>query len=244
MNKLAIPYFKLESFGAVDGPGIRLVIFVQGCYYRCLYCHNPESFDPKQKVKKITSDEILDLYFKNNEFYKNGGITISGGDPTLYLDFLKDLAKKCFHQNISLAIDTAGVNFIPNNKTKFKEICKYQPLWIVDIKHINPKKHKQLTGITEQREIKLIEFLDKNNQEFWIRQVLVPGLTDNKDDLIKLGQFIRKLKNMEYFEILPYHNLAINKYKDLNIKYHLKTTKIPTKQQVSIAMKYIINKKF
>ncbi len=244
MNKLTVPYFKLESFGAVDGPGIRLVIFVQGCYYRCLYCHNPESWNPKRKVKKITCDEIINLYFKNKEFYKNGGITISGGDPTLYLDFLNDLAKKCFEKNISLAIDTAGVNFIPTNKSKFTQICKYQPLWIVDIKHINPMKHKQLTGITEQREIKLIEFLDKNNQIFWIRQVLIPGLTDNKSDLMKLGQFIKKLKNIECFEILPYHNLAIDKYKDLNIKYYLKTTKIPTKKQIATAMKYITNNKF
>lgn len=242
MNRLAVPYFKIESFGAVDGPGIRLVIFVQGCYYRCLYCHNPESWDTKKNVKSISVEEIISLYLKNKEFYKNGGITISGGDPTLYLDFLKELAKKCHDQKISLAIDTAGVNFIPTNKLKFKQICKYKPLWIVDIKHINQQKHKQLTGVAEQREIKLIEFLDKNNQIFWIRQVFIPKITDSKNDLMKLGKFLKKLKNMEQFEFLPYHNLAIDKYKKLKIKYPLNATKLPTKKQITAAMNYILNK--
>ncbi len=243
MSKSSIPYFQYESFGAVDGPGIRLVIFVQGCYYRCLYCHNPESWDVNKKNKTISVDEIISLYLSNKEFYRNGGITISGGDPTLYLDFLKSLAKKCKELDISLAIDTAGVNFIETNKQKFKQIFKYKPLWIVDIKHINPKKHKRITCIAEQREIKLIKFLDKNNQKFWVRQVLVPGLTDNKNDLIKLGKFIKTLKNMERFEILPYHRLAIDKYRKLKIKYPLTKVKEPSKKQISNAMKYIINKK-
>lgn len=243
MNKSSVPYFQTESFGAVDGPGIRLVVFVQGCYYRCLYCHNPESWDTTKKTKTISIDKIISLYLGNKDFYQNGGITISGGDPTLYLDFLKSLAKKCKELNISLAIDTAGVNFTEANKPKFKQIFKYQPLWIVDIKHINSQKHKQLTGISEQREIKLINFLDKNNQKFWVRQVLVHGLTDNKNDLIKLGNYIKTLKNMERFEILPYHNLAIDKYKELKIKYPLTKVKAPTKKQINDAMNYIINKK-
>ena len=242
MNKLSVPYFHTESFGAVDGPGIRLVVFVQGCYYRCLYCHNPESWNTNKKSKTISVDEIINLYLSNKDFYRNGGITISGGDPTLYLNFLKSLSKKCHELNISLAIDTAGVNFTETNKQKFRQIIKYQPLWIVDIKHINRQKHKQLTGIVEQREIKLIKFLDRNNQKFWIRQVLVPGLTDNNNDLIKLGNFIKTLKNMERFEILPYHNLAIDKYKELKIKYPLTRVKTPTKKQINNAMNYIISK--
>ena len=198
---------------------------------------------PWMRMRYAFWASIISLYLSNKEFYRNGGITISGGDPTLYLEFLKSLAKKCKELDISLAIDTAGVNFIEANKQKFKQIFKYQPLWIVDIKHIDPKKHKQLTCVAEQREIKLIKFLNKNNQKFWVRQVLVPGLTDNKNDLIKLGKFIKTLENMERFEILPYHRLAIEKYKKLKIKYALARIKVPTKKQIDNAMKYIINNK-
>lgn len=239
MKKLTIPYFQTETFGAVDGPGVRYVVFVQGCYYRCLFCHNPESWDLNKKVKKFTTDEIIEKYKHNIEFYKNGGITISGGDPTIHLDFLIELAKKCYKQNISLAIDTSGVNFRKATESKHKTICKYKPLWIVDIKQINPKKHKELVGIAEQREINLIKFLEANKQQFWVRQVLVPKYTDDKDDLIKLGEFIGSLKYMKRFELLPYHNMAIPKYKELNIKYLLSHIKSPTKKQIKNAMEYI-----
>jgi len=239
MKKLTIPYFQTESFGAVDGPGVRYVVFVQGCFYRCLFCHNPESWDLNRKVQRFTTDEIIEKYKHNIEFYKNGGITISGGDPTIYLDFLIELARKCHEQNISLAIDTSGVNFTKITEPKHKEICKYNPLWIVDIKHINPEKHKELVGVPEQREINLIKFLEANEQHFWIRQVLLPKYTDDKNDLIKLGEFIGSLKHMERFELLPYHNMAIPKYEKLGIKYPLIGINPPTQKQIQKAMEYI-----
>ena len=239
MKKLTIPYFQTETFGAVDGPGVRYVVFVQGCYYRCLFCHNPESWDLNRKVKRFTADEIIEKYKHNIEFYKNGGITISGGDPTVYLDFLIELARKCYEQDISLAIDTSGVNFTKSTESKHKRICKYKPLWIVDIKQINPKKHKELVGIAEQREINLIKFLETNKQRFWVRQVLLPKYTDNKEDLIKLGKFIGSLKYIERFELLPYHNMAIPKYKELKIKYPLMGINPPKQKQIQKAMEYI-----
>ncbi len=235
---LKLPYFKIESFGAVDGPGIRLVIFSQGCYYRCLYCHNPESWNNK-KSKQITVNEIINLYKKNISFYTNGGITISGGDPLIHIDFIIELAKKCKWNNISLALDTAGVNFCKKTLNKYKKICLYKPLWIVDCKHINKQKHKKLVGIGELREIKLIKFLDINNQEIWIRQVLIPNLTDKKNDLINLGKFMSKLKNLKKFELLPYHKLAINKYIKLKIKYPLLNIDEPNEKEINKSMTYI-----
>ena len=127
MKKLTIPYFQTETFGAVDGPGVRYVVFVQGCYYRCLFCHNPESWDLNRKVKRFTADEIIEKYKHNIEFYKNGGITISGGDPTVYLDFLIELARKCYEQDISLAIDTSGVNFTKSTESKHKRTNNDNP---------------------------------------------------------------------------------------------------------------------
>lgn len=240
MEQLKLPYFKIESFGAVDGPGVRLVIFSQGCLYRCLYCHNPESWElNKSGINTITVDEIIEKYQRNISFYKKGGITISGGDPLIHLKFIKELAKKCHDLNISLALDTSGVNFTDSTKEKYLEICQYNPLWIVDVKHINPKKHKLLTGIEEQREINLIKFLDENNQSFWLRQVLIPSYTDDPEDLFNLGKFIFSLRNLKRFEILPYHNMAVDKYKQMGIQYKLSDVKVPTENDIANAMKSI-----
>ncbi len=236
MNKEPkLPYFQTESFGAVDGPGIRYVVFSQGCYYRCIYCHNPESWDVGKKVNIFSVQDIIDRYEHNITFYKNGGITLSGGDPLIYGEFCELLAKKCYEKNISLALDTSGVNFSKQTEAQYKKICKWNPLWIVDIKQINPKKHKMVTGVIQQREVELVKFLDKNKQKFWIRQVLVPGYTDDPKDLKQLGKFLKGLKGMTHFQIFPYHNLAIPKYENLHIDYPLKNTKLPTDEDISKA---------
>lgn len=238
-KEVRLPYFQTESFGAVDGPGIRFVVFSQGCFYRCLYCHNPESWQLKKDVKTLSVDDIINQYKRHITFYKNGGITLSGGDPLIHLDFCIAMAKRCYEEKISLALDTSGVNFIKENEKKFKEICKYNPLWIVDVKQINPAKHEILTKVKEQREINLIKFLDKNHQKMWIRQVLVPGYTDDPKDLEALGAFISKIKGLKHFQILPYHNLALDKYKKLGIDYPLKNTPVPTAQDLENAKEYI-----
>lgn len=238
-QELKLPYFQTESFGAVDGPGIRFVVFCQGCIYRCLFCHNPESWDLRKKVNKFSVDEIIEKYERNKTFYKTGGITISGGDPVLYIDFLISLAAKCNEKGIHLAIDTSGVNFGIENNDKYKELCKYKPLWIVDIKHINPAKHQRLTGVKEQREVELIKFLDKNKQKFWIRQVLVPGYTDDPKDLETLGKFLKKLKGLENFQILPYHRLGISKYDTLGYRYPLAGVQEPSAKDIEKAAESI-----
>ena len=238
-SNLKLPIFKVESFGAADGPGIRLVIFSQGCLYRCLYCHNPESWDLKKETEFITIKEIIAKYEHNKAFYRNGGITLSGGDPLIHLDFVIAMAKECDQRKISLALDTSAVNFCKQTEKKYLEICKYNPLWIVDIKQINKAKHKKLTGVEEQREINLIKFLEKNNQKYWVRRVLVPEWTDDPKDLVQLGKFISTLKNIQYFQILPFHQLAKTKYERLHLDYPLSKIKPATQEDVKTAVKYI-----
>ena len=238
-SNLKLPIFQIESFGAADGPGLRLVIFAQGCLYRCVYCHNPESWSCNKHVETITIAEILKKYNHSIEFYRNGGITISGGDPLLHLEFIKALAKVCYEKKISLALDTAGVNFSAKTQKDYLEICKYQPLWLVDIKQINKQKHKALKGVEEQKEIKLIEFLEKNKQRYWLRQVILPGWTDDPKDLINLGKFVSKLEYIENFQVLPFHQMAKNKYEKLNINYPLSKIKSATQEDIDRAKKYI-----
>lgn len=233
------PYFKIESFGAVDGPGIRLVVFLQGCILRCKYCHNPESWKLDAQVNKISTDEIINLFNKNKEYYKDGGITLSGGEPLLHLDFIIELSQKCKLNGIHLALDTSGANFNSETIKKYDVIIKNTNLWIVDIKSIDPNKHKLITGIEHQNELDLIKYLERNNANYWIRYVFVPKLTDKREDLISLGIFLKSLKNMSKFELLPYHKLAINKYKNLKIKYPLLTTQDPTKKSISLAINLI-----
>ncbi|MDR0985462.1 MAG: pyruvate formate lyase-activating protein [Mycoplasmataceae bacterium] len=231
---VSAPCFKIETFGAVDGPSIRLVFFLQGCPLRCLYCHNPESWKFK-KEKLISVEEVINLYQKNKSFYKNGGITLSGGEPLIHQEFCLELAKQCYLNKISLALDTSGVTF---NERFFKKLIKYKPLFLIDIKHINKNKHQMICGVKEQRELSLIKFLEKNHLYYWVRQVIIPTLTDNKDDLFLLKKFIKKLKYLKRFELLPYHKLGVKKYQQLKIKYLLKNIKEPTKSYMSKLIKY------
>lgn len=241
MNKeIKAPYFKLESFGAVDGPGLRMIVFLQGCPYRCLYCHNPESWSLDGSNEFITPDEVIKKYLNNQSFYKrSGGITLSGGEPLIHQDFCLEVCKLAYQKNISVALDTSGATFNKQNLNFYKEIIRYKPLWLIDIKHINLKKHKNLCGIDHQYEIDLIKFLEKNRQDYWVRQVLLPGYTDDDKDLKTLGKFLSKLKYMKKFELLPYHTLAISKYKALKIPYLLKGIKEPSKEVIKQKMQII-----
>ena len=239
MNKA--PFFKTETFGAVDGPGTRLVIFLQGCPLRCVYCHNPESWEIGGNNDFITISQIIKLYEKNKSFYKIGGITISGGEPCLHMDFLISLGKKCKENNIHYTIDTSGYFFKEAYKNKMNELIKYVDLFLVDIKHINNKKYESITRVdsSKQSEIDFVKYLEENEKHYWIRQVLVPGYTDDKDDLIMLGKFIKNKKYMDKFEILPYHNMAEPKYKNMKLKYVLQKVQPPSDEHILKCMEYI-----
>ena len=209
----------IETFGTVDGPGIRFVIFMQGCPMRCLYCHNPDTWEVKDN-KKFTVDEILKQYDNVKEFCK-GGITVTGGEPLLQIDFVTELFKKAKEKNIHTCLDTSGITFIKEKLEKFNELIKYTDLVLLDIKHINNKEHIKLTKHPNTSVIEFARYLSDNNIPVWIRHVVVPTLTDNEQFLAQLGKFLKTLKNIRALDVLPYHNMAISKYENLDIEYPL-----------------------
>ncbi len=225
-----------ESFGTVDGPGIRYVVFMQGCPMRCLYCHNPDTWEIGTG-ERVTAEEILAEYNKNISFYKNGGTTVTGGEPLLQIHFIIDLFKKAKAQGIHTCIDTSGATYNPNNAEgmeKFAELVKYTDLVMLDIKHIDSEKHKALTGMDNKNILAFAKFLEEKNVALWIRHIIVKGYTDDKDDLIRLGEFIGKLKNLKALDVLPYHTMGVGKYKELNIPYPLQGIEpLPVAEAVS-----------
>lgn len=207
----------IETFGLVDGPGIRTVIFLNGCKLRCLYCHNPETW--KMGELNYTTEELIAKIIRNKPYFKrnNGGVTFSGGEPLLQIDFLIDICKKLKEENIHIALDTAGVGI-----GKYEEILSLVDLVILDIKHPNKDGYKKLTGTTIDESEKFIEYLNKSNKPVWIRQVIVPGIMDNETYLTELADYLKKIKNIEKFEFLPFHHLGFSKYEELKIENPLK----------------------
>lgn len=210
----------VESFGTVDGPGIRYVVFMQGCPMRCLYCHNPDTW----KIgagKEMSAQQIISEYKNNSAFYEKGGITVTGGEPLLQLDFLIDLFKKAKEEKIHTCIDTSGIVFDENNTKKMDELIDLTDLVMLDIKHIDPDKHKKLTGMDNKNILAFAKYLDSKNIPIWIRHTVVENVTDAPEDLIRLGEFIGGLKNLQAIDVLPYHTMGVSKYKELGIKYPL-----------------------
>ena len=212
-----------ESFGSVDGPGIRFVIFLQGCPLRCKFCHNPDTWELK-KGSEMTTDELIALYLKNKAFYSKGGITVTGGEPLLQIDFLIELFTKAKSYGIHTCIDTSGITYTPDNDSynqKLTRLMKLTNLVMLDIKHIDSKKHIDLTGMDNKNVLEFAKFVDSMGVEICIRHVIVGGITDEKEDLIALGNFIGGLRNLHYLDVLPYHTMGVNKYKELGLEYPL-----------------------
>ncbi len=231
-----------ESFGTVDGPGIRFVVFLQGCPLRCLYCHNPDTWD-KGKGTEITAEEILEEYNKNRDFYKRGGITVTGGEPLLQLDFVIELFRKAKEQGIHTCLDTSGAVFnkkSDNLLAKFDELMKHTDLVMLDIKHIDPEKHKALTGAPNQNILDFASYLEEKNIPLWVRHVVVAGHTDSKEDLKRLGRYLAHLKNLKALDVLPYHTMGVNKYEELGISYPLKGVPSLSVQKAVKAKSYIM----
>lgn len=208
---------KIETLGLVDGPGIRTVVFLSGCKLRCKYCHNPEMW--KMQSPNYTPQELADRIIRNKPYFKrnNGGVTFSGGEPLLQSEFLIEVFKLLKKENIHIAIDTAGVG-----DGNYDEILSYVDLVLLDIKHVTKDDYKELTGIDIDESQKFIESLNKSNKPVWIRQVIVPGLTDSDNYLHSLKEHLKKIKNIEKIEFLPYHTLGKEKYQELGIPYPLK----------------------
>lgn len=228
---------QLESFGSVDGPGVRFIIFFAGCPLRCKYCHNPDTWD-MMKGKQYTADELLDEAITCREYWgTKGGITVSGGEPLAQIDFLLELFTNAKERGINTCIDTAGGPFTREGEwfEKFKQLMNVTDVLLMDIKHINEEEHIKLTGHTGKNIIEMFRYLDEINKPVWIRHVLVPGITDNDEYLIQTRDFIRTLHNVQRVEVLPYHGLGAMKYKDLGIDYVLKDTNSPTAERVQNA---------
>lgn len=229
----------IETFGTVDGPGIRFVVFTQGCPMRCLYCHNPDTWAFKEN-KKMTVDEIVSKYESVKEFTK-GGITITGGEPLAQIDFVIELFKKMREAKVHTALDTSGILFDINNTKKFDELIKYTSLVLLDIKEIDDNKHKLLTGHSNKNVLDFARYLSQHNVPMWIRHVVVPNLTYIEEDLKNLGKFISTLKSVKALDVLPYHNMAIPKYEELGFDYKLKDTEPLNKEDAIRARNLIIS---
>lgn len=230
--KLYAKIHSFESFGTVDGPGIRYVIFLQGCHLKCKYCHNRDTWDINGGYYS-SLDEILNkIENYKNYIMPNGGVTVTGGEPLLQVHFLIELFKKLKEKNIHTCIDTSGMVDITED---IKTLLNYTDLVLLDIKHIDPIKCKDLVGVSNEKELKFAEYLSQNNIDMWIRQVLIPGYTDDENDLKKLKSFIDKLNSVKKVELLPYHNMGEYKWKKLGLNYDFKDVKVPTAEEVKNA---------
>lgn len=230
-----------ESFGAADGPGVRFIVFMQGCHMRCRYCHNPDTWK-MDGGDEVTADEILKRALRFKPYWgKDGGITISGGEPLLQIDFVIELFKKAKDLGINTCIDTAGNPFTKEEPffSKFEELMKYTDLLLLDLKEINPTRHKDLTGFDNSNIIEMAKYLSEINKPVWIRHVLVPEHSDFDEDLDALGDFIDTLSNVDRVEILPYHTLGKFKWENLGIPYTLESISPPSAERIENAKQRI-----
>ena len=224
----------VETFGSVDGPGIRFLIFLKGCSMRCRYCHNPDTWDPETDDLR-TADELLTQAMRYRSYWgREGGITVSGGEALLQIDFLTELFRKAKAQGIHTCLDTSGQPFTRREPffSKFAELMKYTDLLLFDLKQIDDTKHRELTGRTNRNILDCARYLSDIGKPIWVRHVLVPGVTDNDDDLHALRAFIDTLQNVKRVEVLPYHAMGTYKWEQLGIPYTLKDVSAPSEERV------------
>ena len=231
----------LESFGSVDGPGVRYVIFLSGCAMRCQFCHNPDTWEMKSG-QPYTADQLLEKAWRFRSYWgKKGGITVSGGEPLLQIDFLTELFRKAKEKGIHTTLDTSGNPFTTEEPffSKWKELMKYTDLVMLDIKHIDEQGHKELTGQSNQNILQMAQYLSDMGKAMWIRHVLVPERNDKDEYLHRLADFIHTLKTVERVEVLPYHTLGVFKWKNLGLAYPLEGIDPPTKDRIENAEKIL-----
>ena len=226
----------IESFGTVDGPGIRFVLFLQGCHIQCKYCHNRDTWDMNGGEYKSLDDIFEKIMKYKNYIFPNGGVTVTGGEPLLQVKFLIELFEKLKKENIHTCVDTSGMVSLTDN---IKKLLSLTDLVLLDIKHIDSEKCKDLVGFNNEKELAFAKYLSDNNIPMWIRQVLVPGYTDDEQDLLKLKDFISSLNTVDKVEILPYHDMGRYKWEKLGLKYELDGVRIANDNDVKRAKKIL-----
>lgn len=246
MSHTPIGYIsKLETFGLVDGPGVRFVVFVQGCQMRCRYCHNPETWrrnDPN--AMKWTPEALFQKAYRYKPYWKdNGGITVSGGEPLLQMDFLIAFFRLAKEKGVHTAVDTSGNPFTFEAPffSRFQELMGLTDLVILDLKHTDSAAHKALTGQENDNILQMAQYLSDTGKDMWIRRVLVPGVTDDPEELGQMRQFLDGLKTVKLVEILPYHNLGVGKWEKLGIPYSLEGVEPPTGEEVRRAEEILLS---
>lgn len=239
----------IETFGAVDGPGVRYIVFLQGCHMRCKYCHNPETWAlTSDESYQETAEETFRKAWRYHNYWMNGGgITVSGGEALVQMEYVTELFRLAKSKGVHTTLDTSGQPFSrePETLAKFNALMEVTDLFLLDIKQINSQKHKELTGWVNDNILDLAKYLVENHKHFWIRHVLVPGITTEEKEQRELRAFIDELRTMdaecvERVEILPYHSMAITKYEKLGIPYPLKDVDPPTAEQVAQAEAIIV----
>jgi pyruvate formate lyase activating enzyme len=231
-----------ESFGTVDGPGVRFVVFLQGCPMRCQYCHNPDTWQMNTGSVRST-ESLLREYERNAAFYSKGGITVTGGEALMQLDFVLELFRMAKKKNIHTCLDTSGITYRPGESSynqKLDDLMEVTDLVMLDIKHIDPQGHKALTGHDNAGILAFAKYLEEKQVDVWIRHVVVPGITDDPQFLTRLGSFLGTLSNVKALDVLPYHIMGIVKYEQLNMPYPLEGVPPATKEQAAQAKKIIL----
>jgi pyruvate formate lyase activating enzyme len=231
-----------ESFGTVDGPGVRYVVFLQGCPLRCKYCHNPDTWGAGGEERTAESVATQALRYKNY-FGDKGGVTVTGGEPLLQIDFVIELFTLLKAKGVHTCVDTSGITFQadkPESVEKHKKLLEVTDLFLLDIKHIDDKACKELTGQSNAHTLAFAKFLSDNGKKMWIRQVLVPNITDDDESLQRTRAFIDTLETVEKVEVLPYHTMGVVKYEKLGLEYPLADVKAPTKERVLNAKRILI----
>ena len=233
----------IESFGTVDGPGLRFVVFFQGCPMRCRYCHNPDTWQPNTGTE-MTAQEIMEKFRRNKAFYSSGGITVTGGEPLLQIDFLTELFRRAKAEGVHTCIDTSGITYNPSNAEYMKKLdilMEYTDLIMLDIKHIDEEKHRALTAHSNKNILEFVKYLDGKKIPLWIRHVVVPTVTDDPVYWEKLGRFMATVSNIKALDVLPYHTMGVKKYHELGIEYPLEGVPSRDKELARKAREVIIN---
>lgn len=232
----------IETFGTVDGPGVRFVVFMQGCPLRCAYCHNPDTWEFGGGTK-MSVNTLLEEILRYRNYIE--GITVTGGEPLDQIDFVTELFTKVKEHGLSTCVDTSGATFNRSETTlkKMDKLLDVCDLVMLDIKHIDSAKHEALTGKGNENILDFAKYLAKKNKDTWIRYVLTPSVTDDEKDMLSWAKFVGTLKNVKKIEILPYHTMGVGKYAELGIEYKLNGVKEPTKEEIERAEKILKGRK-